>query len=94
MYQDKSSDNSFQNSLIIASHFLIWVLSTIWPPQLYSEEINIQNGLRVLPTLKFWVNTIRHQGCCFVLVFNNTDYDHLAMDACTMNGMMLIPLFY
>jgi len=96
MCQDKSPDNSFQNSLIIASHFLTWVLSTIWPSHMYSKEINIQDGLRVPPTLKFWVKTIRHQGCCFVLIFNNMDYDNFKNILLWMlvPWIMLIPLLY
>ena len=52
MCQHKSTNNLFQISLIIAFFLLTRVLSIIWFAHLNREEINVQNGQRVPPTLK------------------------------------------
>lgn len=52
MCQHKSPNNLFQISLIIAFFLLTRVLSIIWFAHLNREEINVQNGQRVPPTLK------------------------------------------
>ena len=52
MCQDKSPNSLFQIFLIIAFFLLTRILSTIWFAHLNREEINVQNGQRIPPTLK------------------------------------------
>lgn len=83
----QSPDNLFQISSILPPILLTWVLSTIWPPHLSSEEINIQNSLRAPPighssddTL-FWFLILR-----MMITLKNTSLYEAIVDVCSMNG--------